>query len=145
MCGGSNSRSAILRNKKSSIHVVVNFDNETADEALLIFQEEIGAGDTLAAPNAELDLLSSDEEKVCQSQKKKSPNKDQDFQGAFDQVVKDHFNGRQSRCDKKDLECRFQCPKAALARTHDGLMGVDPFIQKEKENATKKLDVCNQT
>jgi hypothetical protein len=69
----------------------------------------------------------------------KSPNKPRDFQGAYEKVVRDYFNGRDSLYDENDFERRFRVSRAIFTRVNDALMGTDPFIRKM--DATKKLGI----
>lgn len=69
----------------------------------------------------------------------RSPNKDRDFQGAYEKVVRDYFNGRDSLYDENDFERRFRVSRSIFTRVHDALMGKDPFIRKM--DATKKLGI----
>ena len=67
----------------------------------------------------------------------KSPNKLKDFQGVYDRVICDYFNGRDSLYNEIDFERRFQVSQAIFNRIHSAFMGKDPFIRKA--DATKKL------
>ena len=69
----------------------------------------------------------------------KSPNKPRDFQGAYDRVTRDYFNGRDSLYNESDFERRFRVSRALFNRIHSALMGKDPFIRKA--DATKKLGI----
>ena len=114
-------------------------DAEHEDGFLSFWQDEMDIDDLVS--NIILDS-SSDEEENRQwggSREGRAPNKERDFIAANERVVKNYFNGRQSKYDEKDFERRFRCSRAIFNKIHDAMMGKDPFIHKK--DATGKLGI----
>lgn len=102
------------------------------DSASSVSQSEPQADELFESFIAETQSSSDEEAPMWGgSQKGKAPNKKQDFTGAHTRLVGDCFNGRDSVCNEVDFERRFRMPRSAFARTHDALMGKEPFVQKE--------------
>jgi hypothetical protein len=60
----------------------------------------------------------------------KAPNKNRDFKGAHDRLVKQYFKGLQSTYTEVDFERRFRLPRPVFMRIYDKLHGLEPFVQK---------------
>jgi Plant transposon protein len=58
---------------------------------------------------------------------------------AYQRVVNNYFNGRESVYSEYDFERRFRVPRSVFNRIHDRLMGTHPFIHYE--DATKKKGI----
>jgi hypothetical protein len=103
-------------------------DSSDEEEALLIGQILM---DEMAVDDAVIHSVmygSSSDEEEGNEVKEKSPNKDRDFLGAYQSVVRNYFSGRDSKYDERDFERRFCCPREVFNRVHDALIGRDPFV-----------------
>ena len=69
----------------------------------------------------------------------KSPNKDRDFAGAYDRLVKDYFSGTDSVYNEQDFERRFRMPRSIFEKVKGGIMGRGSFIQRT--DCTGKLGI----
>jgi hypothetical protein len=77
-------------------------------------QQEMEMDDVIESMVEEL-LSSSDEEMTWGgSRKGKQPNKNRNFTQAYQKVVEDYFNGRESVYDEKDFERRFRMPRTVF-------------------------------
>ena len=100
-------------------------DNPFADVQYMMDEMEI---DELATDVIFGSSSSSDEEEGTSNRTGRSPNKDRDFTGAYQQQVAFYFNGRESVYSESDFERRFRCPRSVFNRIHDAMMGKDPFV-----------------
>jgi hypothetical protein len=77
-------------------------------------------------------LFSSDEEMDNgeDNKKLKAANKDSDFEGANEEIIKDYFSGPDLFYNERDFERRFWVPRTVFNVVHDKLLGIDPFVHK---------------
>ena len=105
---------------------------EDDDEGIReLLQAEEEADDALEVLMQDL-LSSSDEEEASfgGSRVGKAPNKNRDFAGAYNKLVKDYFSGVESVYDEVDFERRFRMPRPIFDSIWREVHGRDPFIQK---------------
>lgn len=60
----------------------------------------------------------------------KAPNKERDFDMAYNKLLKDYFSGDQSVYSERDFETRFRVSRIVFNTIYNEVYGVDPFIQK---------------
>ena len=60
----------------------------------------------------------------------KAPNKKRDFEGAYDRLVKNYFNGTESIYDEKQFARRFRMPREVFNRIKDRIIGQGTFVDK---------------
>ena len=96
-------------------------DNGEEDDCMQIVLEEMGFDEVMLG--AFNDSASEEEEKQWGgSRQGKAPNKDRDFQDAYNRFVRMYFNGRQSTYNEKDFERRFRCPRSVFNKIHCALL-----------------------
>ena len=104
----------------------MNSDSENeAEEALQVLKTDMDADEVMLQCMFDSSSSESEEEPFI-----RSPNKDRDFLLAYQMVVRNYFNGRESVYSEADFERRFRCPRSVFNRVHDAIMRVDPFIHK---------------
>lgn len=116
-------------------------DTEELEEEMERILEEMEFDDTIF----QFVMLDQEDEDEIEksswggSRNGRSTNKGRDFQGAYEKIIRDYFNGRDSLYDEIDFERRFRVSRSIFTRINDAVMGKDPFIRKM--DATKKLGI----
>lgn len=60
----------------------------------------------------------------------RSPNKNRDFQLAYNRIILDYFSGEESVYDEKDFRRRFRISRSIFNKIRDTLFGHDVFVLK---------------
>lgn len=69
----------------------------------------------------------------------KSPNKERDFAGAYEQLTRDYFSGEESIYDEQDFNRRFRMPRSVFDKINNGINGRGSF--KQSYNCTGKAGI----
>ena len=78
----------------------------------------------------DLSLNNNNKQKWGGSRPGKAPNKERDFDMAYNKLVKDYFSGDESVYSEVDFETRFRVSRVVFNTLYNEVYGVDPFIQK---------------
>ena len=69
----------------------------------------------------------------------KSPNKERDFELAYERITKDYFSGDDSTYNEQDFERRFRLPRNVFDTIYNKILGKSIFIQRK--DAANKLGI----
>jgi hypothetical protein len=72
------------------------------------------------------------------SQIGKSKNKDRDFEGAYQRLIKNYFSGTASTYDEDDFERRFRMPRSVFNRIYETIKDKGCFVEGTSINFSKK-------
>jgi Plant transposon protein len=100
-------------------------------EHMLDDDEDEDNQELMAYALAVMDSSSDEDDTAAPRRKGRAPNKERDFELAYDQVMKDYFSGPESIYNETDFERRFRVPRSVFNVIHDRLMGMDPFLRKK--------------
>jgi len=78
-------------------------------------------------------ILSRDDEEANWggSRPGKAPNKDREFEVAYERLVKDYFSGEASKYDENDFERRFRVNETVFNRLRNAVEGKGLFQQRQ--------------